>query len=504
MPVGCNFPIYYDGEHYSALPTHPLLPPDTVIQDVVRSGPGWLVTRRGKGKAELTRSVVLAVNLCAYTNAAGKRYAELHDWVLVPIMSKVRRLVGGCEVTDKTVKAATAIALKEVSSASVELQVKAVESVTWALRIQTQSYDMRILESRDTPMFVGDVRHPNEEVNALPIVREQRGRPYVLMDSDAPIEPYVHRCDYSICNVVGQVSLDQYAECIRDRGVYKPTWQQKGLLAGFEPDEVFLWESIPPNKFRTAYTNFVGLGTPEFIEYAGNAQNLTSGLKRLLAARPGEEHYRWHANEFSTRLFAYERSCAFPIVDSKTLTAIEGALDGREYADEYVDPPAENPVLLNEDVIRDQCFDFMVRQAHLTLEKVRRTTIEAAVDSLKNSAHWLYYQGFDTYLSLMEPILGRQNAADIQHVKRKLRQAYVKGVEVHDTENIMVRRLNAAVKRELAKYGKAARLYVSYDAGCMYANELPEYVKMCLDGHHHISHGAFDFDSKDVEKERAT
>jgi hypothetical protein len=28
----------------------------------------------------------------------------------------------------------------------------------------------------------------------------------------------------------------------------------------------------------------------------------------------------------------------------------------------------------------------------------------------------------------------------------------------------------------------------------MYANELPEYVKMCLDGHHHISCGAFDFD----------
>ena len=276
--------------------------------------------------------------------------------------------------------------------------------------------------------------------------------------------------------------------------MYTPTDQQRGIFAGIEPEALFLWESLPPNKFRTAYANFVGLGTPEFVEYAGNARNLTSGLKRLLAARDGEEHYRWHANEFATRFIEYEHTLVWPIVDHETLNNIDVAISGREYQEACPPAPADNVMLNGEDEVRDDCFDFMIRQAHVTLEKVRRTTIQAAVDNLMTSAHWLYYRGFDLYLSLMEPVLGRECAADIQHVKRKLRKAYVQGVEHHDNENLMVRRLNAAVKRELAKPGKPARLYVSYDAGCMYANELPEYVKMCLDGHHHVSSGAFDFD----------
>jgi hypothetical protein len=357
--------------------------------------------------------------------------------------------------------------------------------------VQQQAVDLRIHESREMPVFRGTERHPNEEVNALPIVREERGRPYALFDSEAPIVNFTHRGDYEIRNLVGQASMEQYDEAF---GVYTPTERQQGLLAGLEPEELFFWESLPPNKFRTAYTNFVGLNTPEFVEYACNAQNLTSGLKRMLAARDGEEHYRWHANKFATRLVDYEKSLIWPIVDHETLDLANAAVSGREYADECPVAPNDNLCLVNEFEVQDDCFDFMVRQAHVTLERVRRTTVQAAVDSLKTSAHWLYYRGFDLYLSLLEPVLGRECAADIQHVKRKLRQAYVQGVAHHDNENIMVRRLNAAVKRELAKHGKPARLYVSYDAGCMYANELPEYVKMCLDGHHHISCGAFDFD----------
>lgn len=500
LPANCPFPVYYDGEHYSNLPTHPLLDPDVVVQDVIRSGPGWLVTKRGKGKAELTRPVVLPVDLHSYRNVEGKLYREVHDWVLVPIMTKVRRLVGGCEVTDKIAKAASSVAFKEVSCAPVDIQEFAIKSVSLALRVQQQAYDLRIVESADMPLFVGAERTPNAEVNALPIVREARGRPFVLMDSDAPVIAYPHRSDYVITNVVGDVDLSLYDE---QGGIYTPTERQQGLLAGFEPEELFLWESIPPNKFRTAYANFVGLNAPEFVEYACNAQNLTSGLKRLLAARPGEEHYRWHANEFSKRLFEYEHSCACPITDNTTLCDIERVISGREYSRVYVDAPNDNPCLPLEHEVRDDCFDFMVRQAHLALEKVRRTTIQAVVDSLKTSAHWLYYRGFEAYLSLMEPILGRQCAADIQHVKRKLRQAYVQGVLVHDSENVMVRRLNAAVKRELAKHGKPARLYVSYDAGCMYANELPEYVKMCIDGHHYVTCGAFDFDIYVMAKPRS-
>jgi len=199
---------------------------------------------------------------------------------------------------------------------------------------------------------------------------------------------------------------------------------------------------------------------------------------------------------------AYQKTLAYPIVEVSVLDQIDSCIQGRHYEEERPLAPADNIMLRDEESFVDDCFDFIVRQAHRVLEQVRRTTIEAAVDKLKTSAHWLYYKGFDAYLSLLEPLLGRLVHADIAHIKRKLRQAYVKGVLCHDDEDIMVRRLNAAVKRELAKFGKPSRLYVTYDRGCMYANELPEYVKMCLDGHHHVTLGDLNFDIYVMAKPR--
>lgn len=105
------------------------------------------------------------------------------------------------------------------------------------------------------------------------------------------------------------------------------------------------------------------------------------------------------------------------------------------------------------------------------------------LDKINNGMHhWSYYSGYEQLLSFMSPIFSREFAASIPHAKKSLREAYVKGVLLHDNEDIMVRRLNACVKKELAKGGgKAPRLFVSYAAGCMYANELPEWTKVLMD-----------------------
>jgi hypothetical protein len=87
------------------------------------------------------------------------------------------------------------------------------------------------------------------------------------------------------------------------------------------------------------------------------------------------------------------------------------------------------------------------------------------------------YLGF---LEYVEPIYSRFKNAEIPHVKKSLRQAYVEFCGKYDASQIMVSRLEAKVKRELAKAKKAPRLYVGYEAGCMYANELPEFVKICM------------------------
>lgn len=103
-------------------------------------------------------------------------------------------------------------------------------------------------------------------------------------------------------------------------------------------------------------------------------------------------------------------------------------------------------------------------------------------DAGKTLSHWAYYKGFDMYLSHFEVFLSRAENAAIPHVKKALREAYVRGVKLHCTEDVMVERLNGCVKKEWAKFGKVPRLFVSYEAGCMYANELPEYCKVAMDG----------------------
>jgi hypothetical protein len=93
---------------------------------------------------------------------------------------------------------------------------------------------------------------------------------------------------------------------------------------------------------------------------------------------------------------------------------------------------------------------------------------------------WAYYSIYVSMLQAAEPWISRNACAQIPHYKKKIRLAFAKKGEGVDTENIMVKRLEAHVKNELAKSGKAPRLYVGYEEGCMYGNELPDYIKMAL------------------------
>lgn len=108
-----------------------------------------------------------------------------------------------------------------------------------------------------------------------------------------------------------------------------------------------------------------------------------------------------------------------------------------------------------------------------------RDTIDKYV---RNEAGWLYFEGYDKFLTMMDCETDRSWHATIKHVKKFIRQLYVKEQRLHTPIDIMVKTVNAKVKKEFAKFGKVPRLFVTYDAGCMFANELPEYSKVCLDG----------------------
>lgn len=143
-------------------------------------------------------------------------------------------------------------------------------------------------------------------------------------------------------------------------------------------------------------------------------------------------------------------------------------------------------VLATDPEVRISVAKFAVREVLQVIARAGTDCIDGYInrktDGLKTDCHWLYYEGYRRFLTCMEPILSRQFNANIPHVKRALRQAYVNGVLLHEDEDCMVRRMNACVKMEFAKTGKVPRLFVTYGAGCMYANELPEYAKIMLDG----------------------
>jgi len=104
----------------------------------------------------------------------------------------------------------------------------------------------------------------------------------------------------------------------------------------------------------------------------------------------------------------------------------------------------------------------------------------------------------------------RTTVANLPHSRRNLRRRYVNGQIVQTSVDIMTTRVCGKVKNETAKStpqgmpSKPARLFVSYEAGCMYAPQLPEYIKICIGGIHKFKHNGVDVDIWILSKDTGT
>jgi len=123
------------------------------------------------------------------------------------------------------------------------------------------------------------------------------------------------------------------------------------------------------------------------------------------------------------------------------------------------------------------------------IDRTGPTYLNQFLDPLKNDVKWVYDLVHDTYSTYYDIIRSRFTNANMPHLKKKLRLQYIDGQLIHDPKDILCKRLVAKVKRELAKFGKVPRLFVDYNSGCMAYNEVPEFVKCCIDGHHNRSTG---------------
>lgn len=243
---------------------------------------------------------------------------------------------------------------------------------------------------------------------------------------------------------------------------------------------------------RSIMFSFNGKGVEPFLLYDVNGKNACKAGKRTFATRDLERlyvhnQYRLGAYGFSPQSILRAMRVS---IHGNLVVVGDNKHSHEVWIDERQDIMAElcgEFSDLSEEVVREcyqQAPHFVHSNQKSLVRRHHRDVLTYAVDSIRNAKRWVYYKSFDEYYTHIEPILGREFNASIPHVKRKLRMRYVAGARIHDTDDLMVNKLTGCVKKEMAKFGKVPRLFVSYGAGAMYANELPEFVKKAIDGFH--------------------
>lgn len=264
--------------------------------------------------------------------------------------------------------------------------------------------------------------------------------------------------------------------------------------------------------WATQYCKFSAHGR-NFLLYDVTPNNAAKALKRLIGARDQEDVY------YSNQASLLRTFCSMGYIDPVILETLNVRFAGMEFksdrdwytgffVDMFTRVTRPFPVLVAPDpqlhevgrmvvghgvnhhivptdpAVHAPYTKYWERACRKIHDRMERSALERVVTSTLGP-NWLYYAGFMEYLQHMDTDKGRLTNAEIKHVKKALRRAYVydvylRGQGFHHDSDIMVSNVNACVKKELAKFGKVPRLFVSYDAGCMYANEMPEILKAAL------------------------
>jgi hypothetical protein len=229
------------------------------------------------------------------------------------------------------------------------------------------------------------------------------------------------------------------------------------------------------NRWRTVYFRFTGKNQTFWESHAPTAHNLNRALKRLIGSKPDEVDLRAKAHAFGHELLGSLERNEFSAVERASMFA---RLQGRRV---HLIPPPQALSLIEKAASRISTFISTSEGWHTLHSYV-------ALDVAHNAARWAYYTTFLSFTTTLAPLLPRSLTAEIPHAARNLRRRYVQGSLLSGVDDLMVRRCEAGLKREISKSGqKPSRLFVKYDAGAMYANEIPDFVKVLLDGAHHYT-----------------
>jgi len=451
---------YFDGKFF-----HPTMPIDRVDignepADCVTHNNGYSyvlssIASKNKSLCPLI-STVTTCELREYERKMEQnikvRYPAKQYTVLNPVYSALTKQLGTAEVTAQLSKAAMALAFRVCPN--VELQAMVDETVKYFLDL-IHMRNSAVLGSSDmmtkvanNAEFVGYGDDGRNGVICSLIGTVDTFMAEKIDDTEADCAPYELRTDF---------------ECDGVRGEFNP------------------FQVVPPKaRGRTSFFELRGQGQDGFTEYSSSANNMNHGMKRLIGRRQDEEEFR-----------ALSRAVGAVMLSIKNRGKISGdmtrAWEMMGYHKTQRQYAVAHAALLAE---YSATIQFIARGMITLTNECHRTRLTKMVDGLQTATSWAYHKTYEQFLTAFEPFLSREANSNIVHVKRALRRVYVNRTLLHTDDDIMVTKLQASLKRELAKPGKAPRLTVAYGAGSMYAGELPEFVKMCIDGvHTHILNG---------------
>lgn len=472
-----GYNVYFDGDQYTSNPRNPelLVEEGTQLDNVIREGCGYCYIFPGKGKTHSMRPVLFKVVIPAYIHQQTHRHFPAEEIIAIVVLYQfLKNMIGGAIPSESLRNAALSWSDRNLPPEMTDL----VDIATQTPRAYIAK--MAYILATEAPMIAcltDGVRPLNEEGSSnFSNMDVQANRTnWCLQDHQFLDVGYKRRTDFHIV----KFSKDLEPKILRDKDRDESTvW----VCDYFEADEA--------TKFQTAYLRFEGLNVNPFIEYGNTAVNMMGGLKRILGARDFEEYYRYNAKKLGQALYNVLLSPREVFyVYSSYIKDIYKVINTRKYPTLQPESPGSD---LYQVVVSGLC-KWVSTQVSILLAKNSRSTIQYFVDRTHTATNWAYYATYYSYLTLVEPLQSRECNANIPHVKRQLRTSYVKNERVHSDDRIMTNAtLEANVKREWAKPGKAPRLFVSYGSGCMYANEIPEFGKICIDGYHYFREGKFD------------
>jgi len=522
-PVSQRHKVYFDGDAYYRVVysnTDHLLESGALVPDVTKNGPGWCVSHAGKGKrlAQVVEECMATHSLPTYT-IRGVVVPECTMDVLTPLLNILHKSNPANSTSQTVFNAHASIVTKNIYS-DVHVKMLAIQTIRyyqlWIAYLQATQTDASVMRTGGLEPEESSIDCLDPEMwNQLAYASVGKVRIVKHLESTLSMDWELAQCrtDVRVVATGGGATARLPADIVQptmlhpdypldpsSELVYNPI--QPCMAVVETPQSI----RFPTNKVQGEayeYGRFLGNGK-QFQQYAVSGVDITQGSKRILGTTVGE----WVRRHMSRQLALEMTQYTNPLLRSRAETfykkhyrtqgcmEMEQRLFAQDPHDAHYwtnplthDDEDQTPIeLLSADEAK-ALRSFTAHESRKVVHGCGRTFVQAWCDKGNNAVRWAYYAVHEQILTLGADFLSRRACAQIPAVKKALRQAYVNGILVEDTDNILCTSSAANVKRELAKPGKAPRLFVSYGAACMYANQLPEFVKVCLDGAHAIKCG---------------